>query len=425
MAEFLIIGGGVAGISAALHARRAGREAVIFEAKNRWGGLLDHFHVDSFRFDNAVHFGFSNNDDYRSVLEMTDYITHRPEAYNYDRGYWLKHPVQNNLYPLPAEEKVEAIKSFVGRPERVENPDYGQWLVEQFGEVIAKRYPFRYTEKYWTVPANHLSTDWIGNRMYRPSLEEVLYGAMTDRTPLTYYLPELFYPRRGGYRAFLEPLVKELDIRTEKEVVHIKHKKKYAECSDGSREYYQYLISSMPLPELIRVLEDVPHAVKEKADALWATSVALVSLGFSSPMEGAHLWFYIYDSDILPARVHAPHKKSHDNVPEGSSSLQFETYYSRHAPLKISGEELTEHVIEAAGKMGLATRSDLAVTDFRTLPYGNVVFEGGMVEKRDYVLKYVHDCDILPIGRFGEWDYLWADQSFLSGKKVESFFNVL
>ncbi len=420
MAEILIIGGGVAGISAALHARKAGREALIFEAKKRWGGLLDHFHVDGFRFDNAVHFAFSSNEDYRAVLEMTDYITHRPEPYNYEQGRWLKHPVQNNLYPLPAEEKVEAIKSFIERPDQSEDPDYGQWLVEQFGEVIARRYPFRYTEKYWTVPADHLSTDWIGNRLYRPSLEEVLFGAMTDRTPSTYYLPELLYPRRGGYRAFLEPLVEGLDLVTGKEVTRINPEEKFVECSDGSREYYQHLVSSMPLPELIRIIDAAPRSVKEKAAALWATSVALVSLGFNCPKAGEHLWFYIYDRDILPSRAHAPFRKSPDNAPEGCSSLQFEIYYSQHAPLKRSGEELTEHILEVVEKMELASRSDLSVTDFRTLPYGNVVFDRGMVDRRDFVLDYVRDCGILPVGRFGEWDYLWADQSFLSGKKVEA-----
>ncbi len=421
MAEVLVIGAGVAGLSAAVHAGRAGHEAVIFEAKERWGGLLDHFHLDGFRFDNAVHFAFSNNDHYEAVLGLTDCITHRPEPYNYEQGRWLKHPVQNNLCPLPVEEKVEAIKGFVERPERGEDSNYGQWLVEQFGRVIAERYPGRYTRKYWTVPAEQLSTDWIGNRLYRPSLEEVLFGAMTGETPSTYYLPEMRYPRRGGYSAFLEPLLEDLDIKTGREVVYIDPAKKYVECRDGSREYYRHLVSSMPLPELAKMIEGVPDAVFEAAETLWATSIALVSLGFNVPqVAGEHLWFYIYDEEILPARAHAPYRKSPANTPEGCSSLQFETYYSRHKPLPCSGEALIEHVIEAAEKMQLASRRDLVVSDFRTLPYGNVAFDRGMIERRDFILDYVKGQGILPVGRFGEWAYLWADQSYLSGKKAET-----
>ena len=420
MAEILILGGGIAGISAAWHACKLGRKAVIFEAKERWGGLLDHFELDGFRFDNAVHLAFGSNEKYRKVLKMTEYITHRSEPYNFEQGCWLKHPVQNNLYPLPPQEKVEAIKSFIGRPDPTAAVDYRQWLVQQFGEVIAGRFPARYTEKYWTVPAEQLSTEWIGNRLYKPTLDEVLLGAMTDQTPLTYYLPEMFYPRKGGFRTFLEPLVKGLDLRTGKEAVWIDPHKKYVECSDGSREYYQHLVSSVPLPELIGMLEETPPAVKETAATLWATSIALVSLGFKTPQAGKHLWFYIYDRDILPSRVHAPYLKSPDNVPPGYSSLQFEIYYSRNKPLNLVPEELVEHVITAAGKMKLVSRSDIVVTDYRTLPYGNVVFDQGMVKRREFVLDHVRQCGLIPVGRFGEWDYHWAEQSFLSGGKIET-----
>lgn len=420
MAEILILGGGVAGISAAWHAGRAGREAVIFEAKERWGGLLDYFEVDGFRFDNAVHFAFSSNKEYRAVLEMTDYIKHFPEPYNYEQGRWLKHPVQNNLYPLPVEEKIEAIKSFIGRPDRGVNSDYRQWLVEQFGEYIAGRFPARYTEKYWTVPADHLSTDWIGDRLYRPTLEEVLFGAMTERTPSTYYLPEMLYPSRGGYRIFLEPLIDNLDLRIGKEAIYLDPARSLVKFKDGSSEYYDHLVSSAPLPELIGMIESAPSAVIEAASSLWATSAALVSLGFNNPQAGDHLWFYIYDRDIKPSRVHAPYRKSPANVPEGCSSLQFETYFSRNSNLNCAGEELIEHVIKTAEQMQLASRSDIVVTDYRILPYANVVFDHGMAKRRDFVLDYIGKCGILPVGRFGEWDYLWADQSFLSGKKVES-----
>jgi len=420
MAEILVLGGGVSGISAAYHARQAGREAVIFEARERYGGLLDHFHKEGYRFDNAVHFAFSKNEAYSEVLKKADLLTHRPEPYNYEQGRWLKHPVQNNLFPLPVEEKVEAIKGFIERPAQTEDPDYRQWLYEQFGKVIADRFPVRYTDKYWTVPPEKLSTIWIGNRLYRPSLDEVLYGAMTDSTPQTYYLPEMFYPRRGGFRAILDQLVKGLDLRTGKEAVRIDPSRRFVECRDGTREYYEYLISSVPLPEMGEMVEGAPEAVKEAASGLWATSIALVSIGLKVPEAGDHLWFYVYDRSILPARVHAPYRKSPDNVPEGCSSLQFETYFSRYKPLELSEETLVDHVAGAAEKMGLLDRTDIAVTDCRILPYANVVFERGMSAKRRVVLDFLTEQGILPVGRFGEWDYLWSDQSYLSGKKVEN-----
>ncbi|MDY6826317.1 MAG: FAD-dependent oxidoreductase [Bacillota bacterium] len=418
MAEILILGGGMAGISAAGHANMAGREAVVFEAAERWGGLLDNFTVEGFRFDRAVHFAFSNNKPFQKVLDGIDCHVHYPEPYNYENGRWLKHPVQNNLFPLPAEEKVEAILSFIDRPAQDDDADYRDWLEQQFGKVIAKRYPGPYTEKYWTVPPEMMSTEWIGNRLYRPSLEEVLFGAMTDRTPATYYLPKMLYPKKGGFRAILEKLARGIEIRTNKKAVHIEPQKKYVDFADGSREYYNLLVSSVPLPELVKIVAGTPRTVLEAAAGLWATSIALVSLGFSKPQAGEYLWFYIYDREILPARAHAPYRKSPDNAPPGCSSLQFETYFSRYKPLALEGEALTEHILDTVEKLNLAKKKDVIACDYRVLPYGNVVFDRGMVERRNIVLKYLRDCGILSAGRFGEWDYLWSDQCFLSGRRV-------
>jgi len=418
MAEILVLGAGVAGLSAAWHARGAGCEAVVLEARERWGGLLDHFEIDSFRFDRGVHFAFKGAAAYNELLRQTEQIIHHPEPYNYEAGRWLKHPVQNNLFPLPIDEKIAAIKSFIDRPAPKPDPDYRQWLIEQYGEVIAFRYPARYTEKYWTVPAEELSTSWIGKRLYRPTLDEVLFGAMSAETPATYYLPEMYYPRHGGYRSFLEPLIPGLEIRLGKEVVRVNSRRKYVECLDGSLEYYEHLVSSLPLPELIGMLEAVPEAIKETAKTLWATSIALVSLGLDCPQAGDHSWFYIYDRQILPARAHAPYRKSDDNVPAGCSSLQFETYFSRHIPLEIDPETLTDHVIKTAIEMKLFSAADLLFADYRVLPYAFVAFDHGMTERRKKVLTYLEANNILPIGRFGEWDYLWADQCFVSGKKV-------
>ncbi len=425
MAEVLVAGGGVAGLSAAWHAVQKGLETKIFEKETRWGGLLDYFEVEGFRFDKAVHFAFSNNKPYSDLLRQTKLVTHRPEPYNYSRGTWLKHPVQNNLFPLAAEEKVKAITSFLGRPEYKENGNYLDWLYSQFGTEIAERFPVKYTNKYWTVPPEMLSTAWIGNRIYRPSLEEVLLGAMSGDTPLTYYLPEMYYPQRGSFRSILEPLAKGLPLFCNREIVLVNPQNKFVECSDGHREDYKYFVSSIPLPELMGLIEGVPQNILTAADKLWSTSVALVSLGFKKPSNFRHLWFYIYDNDIYPSRAHSPHLKSSSNVPPGCSSIQFETYFSRYRPLPASSEEITEQAVNLVEMLRFAAPSDLIVSDYRVLPYANVVFDHAMIEARKIVLEYVKQLDILPVGRFGEWDYLWADQSYYSGKKVEELTDML
>lgn len=418
MADIKILGAGIAGVSANYHAEKLGYTCEIFEADDRFGGLVDNFKVGDFRFDKAVHLSFTNNEYVRSIFDNVDYLRHKPQAYNYGDGYWLKHPVQNNLYPLKIDEKILAIESFINRPPMMDDSDYGNWLVSQYGNYIAEKYPQRYTQKYWSVPAKQLSMDWVGNRMYQPSLKEVLTGAMTDETPNTYYAKEMRYPRIGGYRTFIEKIASGCNIQLNKRAIRIDAKRKLIEFIDGSQTYYEHLISTIPLPELIKIINDVPSNIKNAANDLWATSIELVSVGFNRPDIAKYLWFYIYDEDIAAARAYSPNLKSPDNVPENCSSLQFEIYHSKYKPLQMSTDMLMDHIVEDMVKMKIAGKADIKVMDCRSLSYGNVVFDKGMLKKRSQVRDYLVQIGIKTAGRFGEWDYLWSDQSLLSGKNA-------
>src|SRR5690606_40768925 len=123
------------------------------------------------------------------------------------------------------------------------------------------------------------------------------------------------------------------------------------------------------------------------------------------------LWVYIYDTDILASRAYSPSIKSPHNAPEGCSSLQFEIYSSRASGHGLGADELVEGCIEAVETMGLALRDEIVLAHHKHLPFGNVVFDIGMEERRDTVRDWVTSQGILLAGRFGEWDYLWSNQA--------------
>ena len=148
-----------------------------------------------------------------------------------------------------------------------------------------------------------------------------------------------------------------------------------------------------------------------------ATSGQLVSIGFNRPDIPKHLWFYIYDEDILPARAYSPSLKSPYNVPKGKSSLQFETYFSKKKPKQLSGDSMVNHIIEKGIQMKLWELNDIAITDYQEENYANVVFDFNRKSNVALIQDYLRTVGIISIGRFGEWDYFWSDQSLLSGFK--------
>lgn len=420
MHSISILGAGIAGISAAYHLSQLGKTSTIFEQDSNWGGLCDNFTVDGFRFDKFIHLSFTTDSYVQDLFRKSaEYKVHLPDPVNYYQGHWLKHPAQNNTFPLPVEEKVRIIRDFIQKKEidisRIEN--YEQWLRTQFGDYFAEHFPLVYTKKYWTLSAAELETKWVGNRIYRPSLEEVLEGALSPDTPNTYYAKEMRYPLQGGYKSFLNYMAQDLDIQLNHEVTKIDPDTRLLRFADGKTVSYDHLISSLPLPVICRLLKNVPAAVSEAAQKLRWTSGVLVSLGFNRPDIPRNLWFYIYDQEIQASRIYSPSLKSLDNVPAGYSSLQAELYYPPHQLQNLDLPGLLTRSINQFIEMGLFKPDDLIVKDIRTINFANVIFDHQIYENRKIVRDYLAELGITSIGRFGEWAYFWSDQSLLSGKR--------
>lgn len=416
----IILGSGIAGISAGHHLQKNGENVVIFEKENDWGGLCGNFTIDGFRFDKFVHFSFAQDsyvvNKFKDSVELYEHI---PYPSNYYNGIWLRHPAQNNLAPLSTDEKVKIIDDFVNRPEiNIENlKNYEEWLRVQYGNYFAENFPFKYTRKYWGVEPDKLETKWVGQRMYTPDLKQVLAGAFETQDECFYYAKVMKYPKTGGFRSILNSSRNGLDIRFNKEVTKINVKNKTIFFQDGTRADYARLISTLPLPEIIKMLDNVPETIKTAANNLMHTCGYMVSLGFNRPDIAKHLWFYIYDEDILSSRVYSPSLKSPDNVPDGCSSLQAEIFFSNKSKIPTENEVLN-NTIEKLISMGVFEQNDLVVKDIRFEKYANIIFDKNIYTNRQIVLDYLKEIGIESIGRFGRWEYMWTHQAYEDGIKT-------
>lgn len=78
-------------------------------------------------------------------------------------------------------------------------------------------------------------------------------------------------------------------------------------------------------------------------------------------------------------------------------------------------EEAIGNSLYALEKLGVAKCSDVLFTDYRIMPYGNVISLKSTEDQLPIITDWKKSKDIVPNGRFGEWKYLWSDQAFLSG----------
>lgn len=410
----LVLGAGISGLAYANEKIKSGHSVVVCEAEKYNGGLCHSFKINGFTFDTAVHFSFTSDSKAKEFFDSTDYRVHLPLAYNYYNGIWIKHPVINNINKLPVNDRVECLQSFFTRKKYSEINNYGEWLRASYGDVIAEKFYYLYTKKYWTVEPEIMDTSWIGNRLNNPDIKKMLQGAFETSEENDYYAKEMRYPKgNGGYESFLKPLTKKTEIIHNKKAISIDLDNKYVDFSDGSRIFFCNLVSSIPLPEFVQITKGVSQDILEKSKKLLATKVSLVSIGFNKESIPKYLWFYIYDKDIFASRVYSPSLKSKENAPIGCSSMQFEIY---HNPSEtIDSKKILHNVKDSLIKMNICNEEDILFMDYRLVDYANVIFLSDTVSIKQDIKEYYKDKPIKFIGRFGEWDYLWSDQSYLSG----------
>ena len=126
----------------------------------------------------------------------------------FSRGVFTRFPYQVNTHGLPAEVisenlvgYVEAIYGEKGRELRERDPrNFEEFILRYMGEGFAKNFMVPYNQKLWTVHPRELSAAWVGRFVPRPSLKEVVDGALgagSDQLGLQRLVP---LPARGRHR---------------------------------------------------------------------------------------------------------------------------------------------------------------------------------------------------------------------------------
>jgi protoporphyrinogen oxidase len=416
----------MAGFGAAHRLHAEGITPVIYDKNPYYGGHTASFRYESgFLFDLGPHISFTKDPRIQGLLAENvndQYETIQISLNNYWQGHWPLHPVQVHLHGLPEDIVVKIITDFVEERAAPERPvkNYADWLLTSFGRTFAELFPMRYTRKYHLTTADNMSTDWLGPRIYRPSLEEVLRGAISPSSPHTHYITHFRYPKEGGFVSYLKKFVPMGNLHLQHELTSLDPVARQLKFSDGTVAPYDRLVSSVPLPDLVRMIPAAPPDVRDAARQLACSTCVLVNIGVNrADLSRAHM-SYFYDEDICFTRLSFPHMLSGRNAPPGCGNIQAEVYFSsKYKPFTGSADDWIEPVIRDLRRCGLLRDSDSIL--FRNaifLQYANVIFDLDRAAALKTVHGYLDEVGIAYCGRYGDWAYMWTDESFISGERA-------
>ena len=245
-------------------------------------------------------------------------------------GRQTPYPIQIHTAALAPEVRRDCLLGFIrawARQERegAEPPDFATWVQERFGEGLARHFFVPYNEKLYRAPAEELSLDWVGRYVPRPTLEEVVDGALGLHDRPVGYNATFRYPRRGGIRLLPDAVARRvpgLELGSRAVALHLGER--WVETADGRRLAFDRLVSTVALPGLVDLLVGgLPDEVAAARTALRWVRVLGVALGVEGEAPSPEHWLYFPDRGLPFYRVGFP--SNHGRLaPEGCHTVSIE-----------------------------------------------------------------------------------------------------
>lgn len=415
--KIVIIGGGPTGLGCAWRLKELGcRDFHVFESQPYVGGLSASFKDDKgFTWDVGGHVLFSHYkyfDDLFDRLLEKRYLSHIRASWIRLGERFIPYPFQNNLRYLPPEMLLECLTGLhrASLNSRGGSRNFREWILEIFGEGVARHFMLPYNEKTWAWLLEEMSKDWIAERVSVVDFERVLGNVILQKDDVSWGPNSTFkFPEEGGtgafYRAFLPHL--EGHVTLNKKCVRIDGRRRIAFFEDGSEAPYDVLLNTGPLNELASMLEPADLEIRSAAEQLAYASGVMVGLGFKGEHPSDKNWIYFPDDRTPIYRLTYFSNYSRRNAPDESHfSLMGEVSYSPHKDIDKSN--VINEVIEGFVRTGIIEegwKKNIVSTSAIDVPYSYPVPTLGRNAALGKIVPALEKMGIYTRGRFGLWIY--------------------
>ena len=299
--------------------------------------------------------------------------------------------------------------------------NFEEFIYQVWGAGIAKHFAVPYNRKIWAVPLDQMETSWLGGRVPMPDLEEMIEGALTQKPAPMGPNARFGYPLKGGFQALMDGFLPHLkgEVRLNTRVRSVSPARHTLTLSDGSVTPYRQLVSTMPLPQLVRACDDeAPADVQAAAKALRHTSVRCVNIGVGRANVTEKHWIY-YPEDTVFHRIFVQGNASPHCNPAGGFGLTCEITYGPLKPLPCDGQDLIQRCIDDCIKVGIIDAADpVWCANQVDMPFAYVVYDHARKANVELIRAWLTRYDIHLAGRYSEWEYYNSDHAFLAGRKV-------
>lgn len=427
--KICVLGAGLSGLSAAWHLQRRGFDCRVFEKEKEVGGLCRSKVINGFTFDydgHLLHFKHAYTFNLIKKLLAGNLTEHRRSAWFYSHGIFSRYPFQANLHGLPADIVKECLLGFINASKNIQtvnkkNLTFLEWIKKTFGSGIARHFMIPYNTKFWTLPPECMTCEWLDNFIPVPSLSQLVEGIVKESRKQFGYNARFWYPRQGGISEVPLAFAGQVkNIYTASSITEIDLIRKEIKINSGAKEKFDYLISTIPLPQMRYLIRGLPSNIAASLKKLKWNSVFNLNLGIGRKDTSGRHWIYFPQKENCFFRIGFPHNFSSCLVPPDKSSLYVEVAYSKDKP--IDKNRIILQIKADLRKIGILSSGDkICAQDINDIKYGYPIYDANYNKARSQILVYLNHNNIIPCGRYGSWRYLSMEDVILESGEIANF----
>ena len=422
MKQVVVIGAGLAGLSAAYHLSLMGYHCEVYEKDDEVGGLCRTIKKDGYSFDIAGHWFHCKSDYILSLFKKLAPVkleTVKRKTGVYSMGRYTRHPFQTNLKGLPEDVVVECLiefsRAFYANDDR-EYENFEDWILRTLGKGIARYFMIPYNLKLWTVEPKEMTCDWMGRFLPKADIHEVFSGAIGRGKHTKAYNASFFYPLQGGIQVLPEALSKTIkDLHLGSEMESIDLCKKRIRLGTGKSIEYDCLINTLPLNQFIRLVDNKNEFLLEHVEKLKHNALLNINLGVNceTALNKNH-WVYLPEEGVPYFRAGSYSNVMPSMAPGGKSSLYIECAYDPVRPIDL--EELEERCLEKMVSLKMIPNmKSIEVIQKNKIPCAYVIYDKNHKAVTTSLKSFLESNEIFSIGRYGNWEYSSMEDAIQQG----------
>jgi len=417
----VILGGGLAGLTVALHLHKEKLDFILLEKSNQVGGTAKSIKKKGYTYDLTGHALHLSDERVKKLIFDDLKLSEEFEKVQRNSvifvdGSIVPYPFQYNLAYLSEESRDRCVLDYLKA--RFKNKDgedkeycsFEDYCYKTLGKGISEVFMKPYNEKLWATCASDMTTEWMGKFVPRPDPDKIIEGAfIKTEIDSSGYNAYFYYPKSGGIQILSDALLEKVsdNVVLNANISDIDLDNKFIRCGNNVISY-NHLITTIPLPELLKIthLNDKIHQNLE-----W-TIVRAFFVAVPSTKSPKYSWIYIPSTKSRIYRI-GNFSQFSKNLSCGGNDLLYVETSARNTAYNCL-PQYSDIVCQLEEILDIDKKC-IEIIDIIDINPAYPVYNKTWKKDTETIENVLEQYNVYNVGRYGNWIYGSMEDSIKAG----------